>query len=62
MNYSSTDIRIFSETRFSHADNNCIYKIGHYSLFRNDSMSSTNDRPSGGTAVYGRIDYYRGMG
>jgi len=41
-----------------HADCDSMYTIDGYSLFRNDSTSTTNVRPFGGTAVYSRIDYY----
>ena len=57
LNYSSTDVCIFAETRFSYSDN-ANYAIDGCSLFRNDSTSTSNVRPYGGTAVYSRIDYY----
>ena len=59
-NYSSTDVSIFSETRFSHSDSDDMYAIDKYSLFRNDETSTSNVRPFGGTAVYSHIDYYLG--
>ena len=59
-NYLSTDISIFCETRFRHADCDTMYGIGHYTLFRNDSSPSHNERPFGGTAVYSGTDYYPG--
>ena len=37
-----------------------MYAIGHYTLFRNDSSPSHNERPFGGTAVYSGTDYYLG--
>lgn len=33
-NYLSTDVSIFSETQFTHADCNTMYAIGHYTLFQ----------------------------
>jgi len=60
LNYSSTDVSIFSETRFSHTDSDDMYSIDEYSLFRNDSTSTGNIRPFGGTAVYSHTDYYPG--
>ena len=60
LNYSSTDVDIFAETRYAHADNNDIYAIDGYSLFRNDSTSTCGMRPFGGTAVYSHVDYYPG--
>ena len=56
INYSSTDILIFSETRFSPLDADEIFSIDGYRLFRNDiSNYSGPTRPYGGTAVYSRI-------
>ncbi len=56
VNYSSTDILIFSETRFSPLDADEMYSIDGYRLFRNDlSNYSGPTRPYGGTAVYSRI-------
>jgi len=60
LNYSSTDVTLFSETRFSVSDSNSIYDIDQYSLFRNDAPSVGNVRPFGGTAVYSWIEYYPG--
>ena len=37
LNYSSTDISIFSETRFINSDHDNMYTIDGYNLFRNDS-------------------------
>ena len=55
-NYSSTDIEIFTETRFTPTDPDEMYKLNHFELFRNDSLSIANGgRPFGGTAVYSRI-------
>ena len=61
LNYSNTDLSLFSETRFSHLDNENMYKINGYVLFRNDSQSTTvNSRPYGGTAVYSKVDFSPG--
>ena len=58
-NYSSADVLIFSETRFSQSDHNSLYALQGYTLFRNDAtMLSGNVRPFGGMAVYSRMDYY----
>ncbi len=56
INYSSTDILIFSETRFSPLDADEMYSIDGYRPFRNDTSNySGPTRPYGGTAVYSRI-------
>ncbi len=56
INYSSTDILIFSETRFSPLDADEMYSIDGYKLFRNDILNYSGPaRPYGGTAVYSRI-------
>ena len=61
LNYCSTDVNIFTETRFCHSDDESVYIIENYSLFRNDgTMTTSNRRPYGGTAVYSRVDYYPG--
>ena len=61
LNYSNTDLSLFSDTRFSHLDNENMYKINGYVLFRNDSQSTTvNSRPYGGTAVYSKVDFSPG--
>ena len=58
LNYSSADIYIFTETRFSLQDTDEMYYIPGYELFRNDNSYSSNaSRPYGGTAVYSRIPY-----
>ena len=60
-NYSSTHVTIFTETRFSAADEDEIYKINDFELFRNDSLSIANGgRPYGGTAVYSRVPFVPG--
>ena len=45
LNYSSSDVSIFSETRLSHSDIDNDYSLDGYSLFRNDGTSTTNVRP-----------------
>ena len=46
INFSSTDISVFSETRFSPLDPDDKYNINDYTLFRNDSSdSSGSGRP-----------------
>ena len=57
LNYSNTDISIFSETRFTHSDHDSMYAIDGYSLFRNDCHSNSTTRPFGGTAVYSRLQF-----
>ena len=59
INYSSTDILIFSETRFSSQDPDEMYEIEGYSLFRNDDTSYCT-RPYHGTAVYSRVPMLNG--
>ncbi len=62
LNYLSTDVNIFSETRFSQLDDDNLYHIKDYTLFRNDDTTrvSQNTRPFGGMAVYSHLDYYPG--
>ena len=62
LNYLSTDVNIFSETRFSQLDDDNLYHMKDYTLFRNDDTTrvSQNTRPFGGMAVYSRLDYYPG--
>jgi hypothetical protein len=61
INYSSTDIVIFTETRFSPLDPDEMYNINGYRLFRNDtSQFSGPGRPYGGTAAYSRIPLKEG--
>ncbi|XP_048587126.1 ATP-dependent DNA helicase PIF1 isoform X1 [Nematostella vectensis] len=62
LNYSSTDVNIFSETRFFQHENDDSYLLDdkNYTLFRNDGTPRQNVRPYGGTAVYSRLDYYPG--
>ena len=60
LNYNSTDVSIFTETRFCSFDNSDAYVITGYELFRNDASASGSVRPYGGTAVYTRLDYYPG--
>ena len=59
INYSSADILIFTETRFSPHDPNEMYTIEGYELFRNDDILNVN-RPYHGTAVYSRLPMLNG--
>ena len=59
INYSSADILIFTETRFSPNDPDEMYAIEGYELFRNDDISNVN-RPYHGTAVYSRLPMMTG--
>ena len=61
-NYSSSDIAIFTETRFGTYDDEEMYNIDGYQLFRNDDLANqdNNRRPYGGTAVYSRIPFVEG--
>ena len=54
INYSSADILIFTETRFSPRDFDEMYAIEGYGLLRNAGNSNVN-RPYHGTAVYSRL-------
>ena len=64
INYSKTDVSIFSETRFTQLDNDNLYLLedDKYTLFRNDATTKDlqNTRPFGGTAVYSCVDFYPG--
>ena len=59
INYLSTDILIFSETRFSPHDRDEIYTIEGYELFRNYETSNVT-RPYHGTVVYSRLQMLNG--
>ena len=56
LNFTNTDINIFSETRFMTSDDDDMYNIDGYTLFRNDGVSSTS-RPFGGMAVFSRVEF-----
>ena len=65
LNYSSTDVSIFAESRFCNLDNDSLYNLtddNKYSMFRNDApaRNPSNIRPYGGTVVYTCLDYYPG--
>ena len=60
LNYTSTDINIFTETRFNNSDSDNMYTIDGYTLFRNDCEPSVTSRPYGGTTVYSRVDFIPG--
>ena len=59
INYLSTDVLIFTETRFCPHDPDEMYAIEGYELFRNDETSNAN-RPYHGTAVYSRVQMLNG--
>ena len=50
-NFNNADLLIFAETRFSSLDNDSMYVMDRFTLFRNDN-SALNARPFGGTAIY----------
>ena len=62
LNYSSSDINIFAETRFSSQDPTDMCEISGYNFFQNDDSNSPNElvRPFGGTAVYSKIPFFPG--
>ena len=61
INYSSTDILIFTKTRFSPLEPNEMYSINCYSLFRNDiSQYFGSGHPFGGTAICSRVLFVDG--
>lgn len=64
LNYTSPDVNIFSETRYSRSESDHLYLFNNETdtLFRNDAPPrvSENTRPFGGTAVYSRLDHYPG--
>lgn len=51
-NVQAADVNIFVETRLCHSDNNAIYEIDHFKLFRNDFCPQSNVRTAYGTAIY----------
>ena len=51
LNFTNTDINSFLETWFISSDNDIMYGIDGYNLFRNDSQSLA-PRPFGGMAVF----------
>ena len=60
LNFTNTDINIFSETRSISSDSNTMYDIDGYSLFRNDGQS-LNSRPFGGMMVFSRVEFLPGF-
>ena len=50
-NFKNADLLIFAETRFSSLDNDSLYGMDRFTLFRNDNHN-LNARPYGGTAIY----------
>ena len=59
LNFTSTYINIFSETRCMSSDNDNMYDIEDYTIFRNDCHSMPS-RPFGGTAVFSRVEFLPG--
>ena len=59
LNFTNTDINVFSETRCLTSDNDITYDINGYSLFRNDSQSLIS-RPFGRMAVFSRVEFLPG--
>ena len=59
LNFTNTDINIFSETRCLTSNNDITYDVNGYDLFRNDSESLTS-RPFGGMAVFSRVEFLPG--
>ena len=57
--YSSVDVQIFTEKRFSAQDPNEMYAIQGYELYKNDDISH-NNRPYHGTAVYFKLPMMTG--
>ena len=49
---AADDINIFVETRLCHSDNNAIYEIDNFKLFRNDFCPQSNVRTAYGSVVY----------
>ena len=58
-NFISADLAIFSETQFSPFDDDDMYCIDGFQLFRNDGDMS-NGRPYGGTAIYSKVSFVKG--
>jgi len=48
----AADINIFVETRLCHFDNNAVYEIDNFKLFRNDFCPQSNVTTAYGTAFY----------
>ncbi len=59
LNFTNTDINIFFETRFMSLDNDMMYDIDNYILFKNGSHSMSS-RPFGGMAVFSRVEFLPG--
>ena len=56
LNYTNTNINIFSESQLISSDNDIMYNIDGYNVFRNDSQSLSS-RPFGGMAVFSRVEF-----
>ena len=59
--YTSSDMCMFAETRFSQSDTDNMYTLGGFTMFRNDGQSSSNSRPYGGTAIYSKLEFASGF-
>ena len=61
-NFMSADLAIFLETRFGPFDDDNMYSIDGFKLFRNDGDMThhSSGRPYGGTAVYSRVPFLKG--
>lgn len=55
-NFKNADLLIFAETRFSSLDNDSMYNMEGFTLFRNDNHN-LNVRPYGGTAIYSQHSF-----
>ena len=61
--YSCCDVAIFTETRFSPHDDDEMYAIDGFQLFKKDALMSTdqnNTQPYHGTAVYSKLPFVEG--
>jgi len=59
-NFNNAELIMCSETRFSPLDDDNMYIIQGYQLFRNDNQVF-NTRPYGGTAIYSRHSFASGF-
>ena len=51
-NVQAADVNIFVETRLCYSDNNAVYEINNFKLFRNDFCIESNVATAYGTAFY----------
>ena len=59
--YTSSDMCMFVETRFSQSDTDNMYTLEGFTMLRNDGQSSSNSRPYGGTAIYSKLEFALGF-